>query len=84
VRAGFAGGLPSGVHLRKVRIDPERVEVEGPQHLVDRLNNVRTEEIDLSGISQNTLLERKLLPPAPQVKVLRDEGVRIRVIISGE
>ncbi|MHB8173873.1 MAG: CdaR family protein [Nitrospirota bacterium] len=51
IRAELSGRLPQGYHIRKVEANPDSVTVEGPENLVRKLEDVRTEKIDISGIS---------------------------------
>jgi len=63
--------------LRKITVDPPAVEAEGPEHVMGRLDSVETEEVSLSGMPRGSVLEKRLLSPAPQVKILREEPVRV-------
>jgi uncharacterized protein (TIGR00159 family) len=63
--------------FRKITVDPPVVVAEGPEHVMGRLDSVETEEVSLSGLSPGTVLEKRLLSPAPQVKILREEPVRV-------
>lgn len=51
IRAELSGRLPSGYHIRKVEANPDSVTVEGPDSLVRKLEDIRTERIDISGIT---------------------------------
>ena len=66
-------------HRVRLRIDPATVEAVGPEHLMERINSVDTEEIDLSSLEPGEAVETRLLSPAPQVKLLREEPVKIKV-----
>ncbi|GAB7027614.1 diadenylate cyclase CdaA [Geotalea toluenoxydans] len=80
VKAGTVSRLPGKLRLRSAKVDPPTVVVEGPAHVVNQFDQVQTEEIDLSLIRQNTMLERRVLSPSPQLRVLRDEPVKVRVL----
>jgi diadenylate cyclase len=83
IRAKTIGRLPGGLWIGKLQADPSTVVVEGPEHVLTQLEFISTEEIDLSKVRRSTELERGLLQPAPQVKLLRDEPVKIQLVISG-
>ena len=51
IRAELSGRLPNGYHIRKVEANPDSVTVEGPDNLVRKLEDIRTERIDISGIT---------------------------------
>lgn len=64
--------------FKKLKVDPPEVEAEGPEHVMERLDAVETEEVNPSGVQRGTVLEKRLLSPAPQVKILREEPVKVR------
>ncbi len=74
--------LPGRRRLRLLRPQPASMTVEGPQRVVDRIDNLPTEAIDLSGITQNSTLERKVTSPDPSVRVLQGEKVSVTLEIS--
>jgi hypothetical protein len=83
IRAKTLGRLPGGLKIGKLQADPATAVVEGPEHVVTQLEFISTEEIDLSKIRRSMSLEKGLLQPAPQVKLLRDEPVKVQLVISG-
>lgn len=74
--------LPGHRRLVTIRVDLETVVVEGPERVVNRLESVMTEAVDLSGITQTTTLEEKLISPAPSVRILQSDKVKIEVIVN--
>ncbi len=83
VRVKTVGEFPRQLRLKRLVSDPLRVTVEGPAPVVNQLESIATEEVDLSSIRQNTVEEKPLLTPSPQVRVLQDEPVRVRVTVVG-
>ncbi|KAF0217556.1 MAG: hypothetical protein FD174_3235 [Geobacteraceae bacterium] len=83
VKVKTVGSLSGKLRLKKIIIEPVSVAAEGPEHVLTQLESVETEELDLSEIRQSTVIEKRLLSPAPRVKLLRDEPVRIRLVIAG-
>ncbi|MBI1920752.1 MAG: TIGR00159 family protein [Geobacter sp.] len=81
IQAGLTGSLPGGLKLRRVKVEPQTVLLEGPQKLLAQIDAVRTEEVDLSTVSQGVVLEKILLSPASQVKILREEPVKVRLSV---
>ena len=65
--------------LRKIIVEPHTVEAEGPEHVMGQLDSVETEEVNLSALKSGTEVEKHLLSPAPQVKILCEEPVKVRV-----
>jgi uncharacterized protein (TIGR00159 family) len=82
VRVKTRGSLPGGGVLRKIKVNPAMVTAEGPEHALSLLESVATEEIDLSVVRQSVLLEKGLMQPAPLVKFVPDEPVKIQLVIS--
>ncbi len=83
VRARIVGELPGRLRLQKIRVEPGEVLVEGPERLVAQHDTIRTEEIDLGSIRGSAVVEAKLVPPSPQLRVLREEPVKVRIVTSG-
>jgi uncharacterized protein (TIGR00159 family) len=77
-------GTPSGGAGFKVRSDPAYVRVEGPRTLLLPLEGVSTEPLDLTGLPLPLRAERRLVPPSPQLRVLGDGTVKIKVTPRGE
>lgn len=80
VKVKTASRLPAKVTLRSIHVDPPTVTVEGAAHVINQFDHVQTEELDLSTVSHSGVLVRRVLSPNPQVRVLTDEPVKIRVL----
>ncbi|HEX9023155.1 MAG TPA: diadenylate cyclase CdaA [Geobacteraceae bacterium] len=78
VRVKVAGGLAARMAAR-IKVDPPLVEAEGPQDVMEHFDSVETEEVSLASLQRGSTLEKRLLAPAPQVKLLYDEAVRVRL-----
>lgn len=77
-------GSPSGrPRLQRVRVEPSEVVVEGPEHVLAGIDTLHTEVINLDGIRQSTVVEAKLVSPSPQLRILNDEPVRVRIVTTG-
>lgn len=77
-------GTPSGrQRLQRVRVEPQEVVVEGPEHVLAGLDTLNTEVINLEGIRQSTVVESRLVSPSPQLRILNDEPVRVRIVTTG-
>lgn len=74
--------VPPVLRGMQIRLEPERVTVVGPEHLVSRLDAVETEEVDLRGVRENRIIEVKLVAPAPQVRILSDAPIYVRVTVG--
>jgi len=79
VKVKTSGRLPSGLASRRIKVDPPAVEAEGPREVMDRLDSVETEEVNLSGLQRGAVTERRLLAPDPQVRLMRESPVQVRL-----
>lgn len=82
VKVKTVGRLPESLRLRRLRVDPQMVTVEGPEHLIAQFDSVETEAVDLSTVRPNESVGKRILSPAPQIKVLGDAAARVRVGVS--
>jgi len=83
IRPSLAGTLPGRQRLQRVRVEPSAVVVEGPEHVLGGMNTIQTEVVNLDGIRQSTVVEAKLVSPSPQLRIVNDEPVRVRIVTSG-
>jgi len=77
-----AGRLPKGVRLKSITIEPGKVKVEGSESSLTPLSQLYTEPVDLGAVTRSQILELKLLPPSPQVRLNSDEFVRASIVIT--
>uniref|UniRef100_A0A831TYL4 Diadenylate cyclase n=1 Tax=Geobacter metallireducens TaxID=28232 RepID=A0A831TYL4_GEOME len=77
------GTLAGKQRLQRVRVEPSRVVVEGPEQILAGIDSLRTEAVSLDGISQSTVVETRLVSPSPQIRILNDEPVRVRIVTAG-
>lgn len=83
VRVKTTGRLPGGLRLQSLKVEPPTVMVEGPEHLLNQFETIATEPVNLEKVKQGTILELDLVPPSPQLRILRDEPVLVRISTSG-
>jgi diadenylate cyclase len=82
VKVKTVGKLTGGQSFRKIRVEPQAVLAEGPERVMAQLEAVETEEVNLASLARGREVEKRLLAPAPQVKLLRDEPVTVRLTKS--
>lgn len=82
VRLRTAGAPAGGKRLKKTVVEPASVMVEGPKHILQQYSFIDTEQIELSLLSNSTTLNVQLLPPAPLVRILQPEPVRVHFNLS--
>jgi diadenylate cyclase len=82
VQPKMSGRLPGNLNLRKIKVEPSSVLVEGPENTLSQLDRIETEELNLSAMRQNEEMEIKLVTPSSQIRVLSDGNVKIRMITA--
>src|SRR5699024_12102717 len=53
------GSVRDGYVLGQVKADPEKVRVDGPKSVIDRIDKV-VAEVDVTGLSEDAVLNSKL------------------------
>ncbi|QOY37578.1 CdaR family protein [Anaerobacillus isosaccharinicus] len=75
------GELPEGLSIKTIYADPKEVTVFGPRNVINSIDFIEGIEVDLSTITENTILEYEVpLPPGVE-KVIPDI---VRVVIEVE
>ena len=82
VKARMTGEVPGKRRLRKIKVEPSAVKVEGPESIMSRLEIIETEPVALSGIRQSTTVEKKLVAPSTQVRLLGDGNVKVTLLLT--
>lgn len=77
------GTLPDNIVLKDILISPGSVRVQAPSKLIKKKVAISTESIDLSGITETTTLEPKLILP-PEIRFQNEVVPRVSVTIQVE
>lgn len=80
VRANVRGDNEEAVKRLRIKVEPSYVVVEGPEHVLRNMDSLYTEEIEYDSLRGSAALQKRLVNPAPQVRILRDEPVKVRVV----
>jgi uncharacterized protein (TIGR00159 family) len=81
VEPRFTGTPPENLHLKKYKVSPSLVMVEGPSSIVSQLELLRTEEISISMPAGTRTVEKVLAVPA-QIRTISGDKVKVRVVIA--
>lgn len=81
VEPTFTGGDEGSSRLKKIRVSPAMVMLEGPSSILSRVGSIRTEDISLDVPSGTVTVERKLLVPA-QLRVAGRDTVSVRFVVG--
>ena len=78
------GAPAAGFRLARLEVEPKEVSLGGPRSQVLRLNEVRTEPIDLAGMNGETLREVRISRQRGNVRVEDDQPIRVRLVVEPE
>ncbi len=84
VRAEIAGEPAPGFHVAGVRVEPERVWLEGARSQVMRLNEVVTEAVDIAGLAASETREVRLVLGGGTVWAEDTEPVEVEIRIEAD
>jgi YbbR domain-containing protein len=79
IKVKTIGKPPGRRYSGKMTVDPPEVDAVGPQHIMEQLDSVETEEVNLNGVRRGAVLGKHLLSPSPQVKLLHEDSVTVRI-----
>lgn len=76
-------GTPgSGKRLKKLRVVPSQVMIEGPESVLSNIETIKTEELSLSTIGESITMYKRLDLPA-QIRPVYDDKVKIVILLAG-
>ena len=84
VRADVFGSPAEGYRLVEVRVEPDRVLLEGARTKIRRIAEVRTDRLDLSRLHETSVYELPLIFGVPHVwqSERRGQPVKVEVVIE--
>jgi len=78
----LAGSPPQGYAFYGARVDPDRVEVEGPRSQVESLSRLRTDPVSLDGRTAPFVERVSAIPDNPRVNVVDPRRVSVRADVD--
>ncbi len=78
----LTGYLPTGYELGQYFLTPSYVEIEGPRSVVESLDSIMTEEIDLSGKTEDFSVRVRLVKPDPFIRIPGGEVVEFSALVE--
>lgn len=82
VQPSTSGFIPTGYELERIVMTPSSVEVEGPRSRVENLEQVRTEDLDLTNRREDFTERIRLVSPDPLVRFRGGNIVELRGIVG--
>jgi YbbR domain-containing protein len=84
VRAELQGQPAAGFHLLSVSTDPAQVWLAGARSQLKRLDEVVTENVSLSGLNSDQIIEARLNPGQGTVWVEDDRPVQVHIRVEAD
>jgi len=82
VEPQVSGTLPAGLHVIKLISTPLALAVIGPESKVRRLSALRTDPVDLNGITEDKNVRVTAFLPNPQLRFNASPEVTVRVAVA--
>lgn len=83
IKINRIGELPEGLSIRTIYTDPKDITIYGPQEVINQIDFIDGLEIDLTKITENTIIELEV-PVPPKVEKVAPETVKIVVEVDIE
>ena len=77
VEPQYIGVTEEGYELYRAQVTPATLEIAGPQSLLDKLDQVKTESINLNGQRQSLTVTAEIELPNPALRVNNGAGVKV-------
>jgi uncharacterized protein (TIGR00159 family) len=81
VEPRFTDAPADNLRLKKYKVSPSMVMIEGPASILSQLESLRTEEISLDVTAGARTVEKRLVVPA-QLRALYDDQVKVRIVVG--
>jgi YbbR domain-containing protein len=82
ITPSFRGFLNNGYELSSYVMEPSQVEVSGPTSVVDKISDVTTDFIELTGRKENFTVSVKLLNKDPLIKIAGNGMVNFQAVVQ--
>lgn len=76
--------LPEGYSFVDVVVEPEAVELQGPESILNETESLYTEEIDIRNLTETTVVEAHIETGNEKLSLVNSETVGVRIVIKEE
>ncbi len=76
--------LPYGYNLEDVVIEPDTVEIRGPESYLKTVESVYTREINLKNVTETTIFKVNIDTSNPRITLGEVQSVNVRVVVKEE
>jgi len=81
VKPAIVGVPQHGFVIYEIKVAPETVVIEGPKSVISKINNIKTEPIDITGINQTSQYKVKLSTSNSSLKT-DEQKVDVTIVIN--
>lgn len=79
----ITGELPPKFEFEKISVDPEFVNLIGPEKILRKINNIKTEPVSIDELLKNPRIELKLQKPDNSLRIIESvENVIVEIKIA--
>lgn len=79
----LTGSAANGYYISKVTANPAQIHVYGETDKVDKINSIDTERVNISGLSKDLVLSKKLVLPG-DIKTDFENGIELSITVGKE
>ncbi len=80
VKPRVTGTFASGFRILEVKVEPPKIEIVGPEHRVELIENAVTDPVDATGVMGNASFTTNVFIADPLVRLAKPAPVRVTVI----
>jgi diadenylate cyclase len=79
IKPRVTGTFASGYRILEAKVDPQRIEIAGPEHRVKMIDSAVTDPVDATGVLGTATFHTNVFIADPLVRPVRPEPVRVTV-----
>jgi YbbR domain-containing protein len=76
--------LPDGYEFEDVIIEPDSVEIQGPESLLDAIDSIYTKNINIRNLTETTVMETVVDTANEKISLVGEQSVNVKIVIREE
>ncbi len=73
---------PDGYIYQEVIVNPEQVQIQGPESMINGIDSIYTEDINIGSLKETTVKEAGVNLPGTKISLVNDETVSVKIVIK--
>lgn len=73
---------PDGYIYQDVIVNPEQVQIQGPESMINGIDSVYTEDVNIGSLKETTVKEVGVNLPGTKISLVNDETVSVKIVIK--